>query len=307
MTGTDRSGASRRTPESAERLVRSLVGVAAASVAAAPDGSIQAVTVTPEPGASERQVIQNVTSALLAGLGIALAPGRIVVGPQLAAQAPAPAPPAEIEPRAAEPAVAPGPRVLRAADDDGLAPAAAADVKEPDPGTSPYGAPPRIHRPGRTGAGALARPAAFRNAKIRPHAGAVALAAVDDPMPEVVRQPSLDSIELQRVDAQLRCRVVLSVGAERFISVAEALDLPGAALELPARAAADALRAARAAPPIQFEGATFAEVRGQLHVVAALRVWTGTEFIPAAGAAAVTASIEEAAARAVIQAVTVRS
>ncbi len=126
-------------------------------------------------------------------------------------------------------------------------------------------------------------------------------------MPEIVRQPSLDSIELQHVDAQLRCRVVLSVGTERFISVAEALDLPGAALDLPARAAADALRAARVAPPIQFEGAAFAEVRGQLHIVAALRMRTGHEFVPAAGAAAVTASIEEAAARAVIQAVVARS
>jgi hypothetical protein len=65
----------------------------------------------------------------------------------------------------------------------------------------------------------------------------------------------------------------------------------------------DALRAARVpAAPIQLEGAGMADVGGRKHVVVSLQIWTGQEFARAAGAAAVDASIEEATARAVLQA-----
>jgi hypothetical protein len=92
MPHTDRDEAGRGLVDSAERLVRSLVGVADVSIKAGPDGRIRGVCVTPAVGAPERQVLKNVMSALMAGLGISIDSAAVFL-----------APPGFTEPKPAEP------------------------------------------------------------------------------------------------------------------------------------------------------------------------------------------------------------
>lgn len=102
-----------------------------------------------------------------------------------------------------------------------------------------------------------------------------------------------------------RIRVIVGVAGEARsgLGVREGDDRPGAALELAARAAADAVRAAGCAgTAFQLAGVALSEVAGRTHVVAAVDVWTGRDFAACPGAAAVLASYEEAAARAVVAA-----
>jgi hypothetical protein len=81
MPQTDRDEAGRGLVDSAERLVRSLVGVADVSIKAGPDGRIRGVCVTPAEGAPERQVLKNVMSALMAGLGISIDSAAVFIAP----------------------------------------------------------------------------------------------------------------------------------------------------------------------------------------------------------------------------------
>jgi len=68
---------SRELARRAERLLRALTGVLDARVETGPRG-ITAVHVTAEPGDRE-QTARNVRSALLAGLALAVEPGRVVI------------------------------------------------------------------------------------------------------------------------------------------------------------------------------------------------------------------------------------
>lgn len=81
MPHTDRDEAGRGLVDSAERLVRSLVGVADVSIKAGPDGRIRGVCVTPAEGAPERQVLKNVMSALMAGLGVSIDSAAVFIAP----------------------------------------------------------------------------------------------------------------------------------------------------------------------------------------------------------------------------------
>jgi hypothetical protein len=338
MKGRDRVEASRDTFQSIERLVRSLVGVAGAAITVAPDGSIDSLTITPEPGSSERQVLQNVTSALLAGLGVDIPASRMRIGdagaiiaatngrhpavkpdPGPAATQAAPARRDEQPVKQALPAPRARTRTSKhlVAEHVSAAEPAAAEGEEPqrqDDGSvrdHAGQAPPitdaasRFRRQARSSA--LARPAGFSNVKTIPLVGAAALAAVDESMPEVTLRPRLEQLELHCPGNQLRCHVLLAVGPERFLAIAESFDTPGAAIELAARVTLDALRAARIpTAPIQFAGAAIAEIGTRPHVVVSVQIWTGQAFEPHAGAAAANHSFEEAAALAVLQAINSR-
>jgi hypothetical protein len=337
MKGRDRVGASRDTFQSIERLVRSLVGVAGAAITVAPDGSIESLTITPEPGSSDRQVLQNVTSALLAGLGVDIAASRMRIGDagaivDVTTNGRHPArkpdgdrPPASAARAAAEPSDEPAPPHPRARTRtnkhlvaEPAAPttdAADADVSDEgeengtrelrDQAATINDSTPRFRR--QTRAPTLARSASFSSVKAIPLAGAAALAAVEESMPDLTLRPRLEKLELHCPGNQLRCHVVLAVGPDRFLAVAESFDTPGAAIELAARVTLDALRAARIpTAPMQFGGAAIAEVGTRPHVVVSVQIWSGQAFEPHAGAAAANNSFEEAAALAVLQAVNSR-
>ncbi len=102
-----------------------------------------------------------------------------------------------------------------------------------------------------------------------------------------------------------RLRVIVEVlaGDRQGLGVREGDDRPGAASDLAAQAAADAARSAGAlSAAFQLAGVALAEVAGRTHMVAAVDVWTGSDFAARSGASAVLGSYEEAAARAVLAA-----
>jgi hypothetical protein len=71
---------SRQRAQRAEALLRAIVGIADAFVDVADDGRVSRVVVCAAPGSSPRQAARNVGSALLAGLGVRLAPELIAAG-----------------------------------------------------------------------------------------------------------------------------------------------------------------------------------------------------------------------------------
>jgi hypothetical protein len=123
---------------------------------------------------------------------------------------------------------------------------------------------------------------------------------------ELSALPSLFAAEVHELPGgRVRCHVTLEVDGETHVGIGDVNDRPGARLELAARVTADALRAARKPGlPVQVDGVTVAEVAGRAHVLVALGLWTGDEFEPRTGVATVEASFEEAAARAVLSALT---
>lgn len=72
--GTD---VSRSIVQRAEALLRSLIGVAQAEVRVRPTGGVEQVRLVSDGGLSNGQIVQNVRSALLAALGVALQPNQI--------------------------------------------------------------------------------------------------------------------------------------------------------------------------------------------------------------------------------------
>lgn len=329
MTARERNEGRAVPLESVERLVRSLVGVVDVCVTAGAGGRIERLVVTPEAGAPERQVVLNVTSGLLAGLGVSIDPGVLtlvapeppeVTGDDLAS---ASSPP--VSPAPAATAISPVPESgARAADEPVVVPvrlspkaqqveaAAPAQVQLATADHSAVSlASAEAARAYRRVAGRIvpaAAPGVPARAVRHEARTAAALAALHDQLPGAGSQPLLEQVELWPVEDRIRCRVTLAVGPDRFFGLADALDLPGASLELPARVTLDALRAARVPDaPSQLDGVTIADIRGRHFVLAAVQLWTGEDFTPLAGAVAVHASYEEAAARAVLQALNSRN
>lgn len=68
---------SRSIVQRAEALLRSLIGVSRAEVHVRATGGVERVRLVADGGLSNGQIVQNVRSALLAGLGIVLQPGQI--------------------------------------------------------------------------------------------------------------------------------------------------------------------------------------------------------------------------------------
>jgi hypothetical protein len=309
-----------------ETLLRSLVGVASASVTAAPDGSLQRIDVVAEPGTGERQLVRNVLSALRARFGVALDPASISINPDRADNAPSgrpgPSPGAKPAPPAAP--LAPAAQLGRPSGPvSGHADTAitGSNGSAASNGDHASGTGNGVHRN-------AADPAARTNG-LAPALDSGRLAGLDRPgignangahahfpigangsngsngaHANTVR---LEATELLRLDRALRCRVVVALGNERFVGIADALEDRPSEIDLAARVTLDALRAARTPrEPVHFEGAATATVAGRQLVVVALRIWSGTDFDAVAGAEPVSGSAAEAAARAVIRAVNAR-
>jgi hypothetical protein len=265
-TGTREGADHRADPRALEGFVRSLVGVREAAVQLSRDGRPATVWVVPSPGANERQVRLNVISALMAGPGLALDASNLRITEALPAPGRVVAPP---EPDGAGTAIAP---VTSPETPLPVLPAAIAPE---------LSAPPETPEPGRNGT----KPA---------------------PVEEVSAGSAL---RLTRFDLEVpapgRIRVIVGVtaGSRSALGVREGDERPGAAMDLAAHAAADAARSAGAADSaFQLAGVALTEVAGRTHVVAAVDLWTGRDFAAMPGAAAVLASYEEAAARAVLAA-----
>jgi hypothetical protein len=271
----NRDGADPRADVNAlEGFVRSLVGVGNASVELGRDGRPAVIHVVPSPGASERQVRLNVISALMAGPGLAVDASALRVVDSL----PVPAPPV---------------------------PTTAVALAEPLPAPVTNGKHATNGKPATNGTAAVAHhhaapvePEPHRNGRQAQVAHAMAAG------PPAGRALSLTRFELE-APAPGRIRVIVGMTADgrSGLGVREADERPGVAVELAARAAADAARAAGVLEAaFQLAGVSLTEVAGRTHVVAAVDLWTGADFAACPGAAAVLASYEEAAARAVLAA-----
>lgn len=298
------------TLQDAEALVRSLVGVAGVRIVAGPDGAVREVVVVPESESLGRQVVRNVTSALMARFGLDLHPDAITIA----------ADPADTEHETGKP-VAPAQNAVGRLGPDRSLPGRRSDSApvRHDPasagrnGAAPNGkasltrlpngpAPNGGNGHGRNGTAHVepARNGVTRDAGAPgPDAPARTGARTHAPA-----RPRLELAELVRSGSNCRCRVVVAAGAERFVGVGDGEDGRIADIELAGRVAVDALRAARTPrDPIQFEGAVLVDIAGRAHVVVSLSVWTGADFDTIAGAAPVDGSPAESAARAVIDSI----
>jgi hypothetical protein len=230
------------------------------------EGRPSTVWVVPAPGANERQVRLNVISALMAGPGLALDASALRITAAL-----------------------------------------------PEPGTLA----PRVIAPEPNGGAALTATISQPEAtvQVEPVALTPELPAAPEPRrngtkPAPAEAPAAGpALRLTRFDLEVpapgRIRVIVGVtaGTRTALGVREGDERPGAAMDLAARAAADAARSAGAADSaFQLVGVALTEVAGRTHVVAAVDLWTGRDFAARPGAAAVLASYEEAAARAVLAA-----
>ena len=294
------------TLQDAEALLRSLVGVAAVRIVAGPNGALHEVVVVPESESLGRQVIRNVTSALMARFGVDLHPDAITIA----------APAADtVDHRNAAPQ---GPAPI-AHDRHGSNGSAPARERDQAPAKPVRPAPDAVHGAGtngganagtaRNGANGHASngsaPVEPRNGVARgPAAGHEEAAALSNLRANTSVRPRLELVELVRAGSSCRCRVIVAAGAERFVGVGDGEDGRMADIELAGRVAVDALRAARTPrDPIQFEGAVLVDIAGRAHVAVSLSVWTGSDFDTIAGAAPVHGSPAESAARAIIDSV----
>ena len=285
----------------AEALLRSVVGITAAEVTATRSGAVQSVRVAVRGGLSNGQVVQNIRSALFAGLGVSVHATQIELVPveESIASAPAVAPATAADGEASPPISAPSsasvaPKANGSGNGHGGAVptnghgAAHAGNGHGNGSSSPAAS--RGHGNGNgNGQGYAATEVAARiagRAPIAPGAGGV----------------QVERVELMRQAGRMRCRVVLAAGAERYSAIADAADEPMAEIPLAGRVACDALRAAQLTAA-QFDGATITYLAGRTHVVAGLTHWlVGGRPEHLSGSAVVKESLEYAAAAAVVQA-----
>jgi hypothetical protein len=281
------------TLKDAEALVRSLVGVAAVRIVTAPDGSLREIVVVPESDGSTRQVSRNVASALMAQYGVDLNPDTISIT-ALPADTDHRTGATDEPARKAESPQGSGPDVPErqeaSSSSNGRAGAYTRNGTSHGNGTVSGGT-------GGTRAEPPADDAPEPQAAERTVAGAGGRSASPN-------RPRLELTELTRVDNNLRCRVVVAAGTERFVGVGDGEHARITDVELAGRVAVDALRAARTPrDPIQFDGAVLVDIAGQAHVATSLSVWTGSDFKTISGAAPVRDSPAESAARAVVDSI----
>jgi hypothetical protein len=286
------------TPQDAEALVRSLVGVAGVRIVAAANGTLREIVVVPDSASDGRQVIRNVTSALMARFGIDLHPDAITIA----------GPTADTSTQNGQPARS-APHAGRQDVDSG----ASVAVQK----TAPPVRPADRAWPVRNGNGANGAASHKKNGTS--HAETARADVPDGPAAAELAQvlsyvrahapirPRLELAELVRSGSNWRCRVVVATGTDRFVGVGDGEDGRIADIELAGRVAVDALRAARTPrEPIQFEGAVLVDIAGRAHVAVSLSLWNGTDFDTIAGAAPVHGSPAESAAQAVIDSVAAR-
>ncbi len=262
MIAPDGGRAGTPVARAAERLLRSLVGVSAATVNTDSRGRLAGIVVVPAPGMGPRRLARNVASALMAQFGVTVDPSAIIIG----------APSSETSNRTG------GDALAGATDGSGTS-------------RQHHGNWDATLRNGHGPAGDAASG--------RPDGARVVIAS---PTPIAVPQPRIEHVELQAVETGLRCAVVLAVGAERFSSIAESGGTDAGEVALGARVAVDALRTARLPrQPMQLDDATLVDLAGQPHVVTALSFWTGSDFARRSGTEPVTSTVVEAAARSVVR------
>jgi hypothetical protein len=282
MDGTrDREGADRADPRALAALVRSLVGVRDVRIDTDHDGRLAHVAIVPAAGATERQVRLNVISALMAGPGIALDPAALSIASSLPEPAGRGRPVPETTDTEPEPDAAMAPR------------------RDADAGRRPGFAP---HREGNgSGPGVLAVPDAGAAGAGPTHGRASTPGAGLDAWERLrLAGFALDPLE----GGRLRCRVEVALAGAVRLAVREGPDGPGAAIDLAARAAVDAMRALGVpdGAPVQLDGVRVTDVAGRPHVIATILVWRGGANEARPGVAVAVTSYEEAAARAALEA-----
>jgi hypothetical protein len=119
--------------------------------------------------------------------------------------------------------------------------------------------------------------------------------------PELVERPTVERLRPNRI----RCRVVIGLAGAHVAGEAELLDGRDAALSVTARAVLDACRNADpdGAGSMELEGIRTVELAGRGYVLAGVRAVEPRNVQYLAGAAAIDAAAEEAAALATLQAV----
>ncbi|HET9982430.1 MAG TPA: hypothetical protein VFQ38_02535, partial [Longimicrobiales bacterium] len=280
----------------AESLVRSLAGVAGASVEADAGGAVRAVRVLAEDGAHPREVARNVQSALFAALRITVDPARITVAPR-DGKGPAKAP------------LAPRP------DSPRRAPASSGSKGSGAPAAKARTAPGRRPPNGRARPGAAAPPAAppaemdvdatpFPEHAAEPAAPAPpphAHAAGAEPAPRV-------NVRLARVDLEypgpgrVAARVTLAAGHRILVGDAAGEDTPAGRLDAVARAVISA-RPAADTTACELEGVRLLEVAGRPYAFVALRTAGAARIDYRADTAAADGPVEHAVALATLGAI----
>jgi hypothetical protein len=301
----------------AESLLRTIVGIADVRVVPHPAGGIAVVRVDCGDEASPGQVLRNIRSALLAGLGISISPECVdFVLPN------------ELADTTVKPAVAPVPvagntpvKKEAVSGDAGRAPSLTLPPTSATPRTEIAVRPvtaaehsavhtfaakktvaPRI-APVETASDAALRQAvtATTTAPAEPRVAGSVGRGVRDIVASAAAL-KLESVELRRQSGRLRCRVVVSLGTDHFGAVADSSDPHAEEIHLTGRVTCDALRAG-GFTEARFDGATIAEINGREHVVIAMSEWSGGETMVLSGAAPLEETPERAAAIAAIKAV----
>jgi hypothetical protein len=240
----------------ADRLLRSLVGVADVRLVCDAAGILRIVHVLKADGVRDDQLVRNVVSGLKAGLGMRLPPASVRVhltsdafpaaASEIANEATQQAAPAEVAPRLNGNGNGNGTHAAPANGASAGSLNGPSTVVPPDAG---FPLKPRPDVPRMT-----VRTEGRRTAK-QPAPGAA---------------PQLERIELERAGAVLRCRVSLTCGGSRYSAIAEAPERTGADAELAASVTLDALRAG-GFTVARLEGLGRTVVGTQRYVVAAVR------------------------------------
>jgi hypothetical protein len=243
----------------ANRLLRSLVGVADVRLVCDAAGILRIVHVLKAEGVRDDQLVRNVVSGLKAGLGMKLAPASVRV--HLTSDAfpgAACAPTSEAAQQTAPSADAAhrrngngngNGRGTHAASANGASAGAHRVASTPVPPDAGFPLKPRPDEPRMT-----VRAQGRRTTK-QPGPGAA---------------PQLERIELERAGAVLRCQVSLSCAGSRYSAIAEAPERAGADAELAASVTLDALRAG-GFTSARLEGLGRSVVGSERYVVAAVR------------------------------------
>jgi hypothetical protein len=241
----------------ADRLLRSLVGVADVRLVCDAAGILRIVHVLKADGVRDDQLVRNVVSGLKAGLGMRLPPASVRVHLTSDAFPVAASEPASAATQPAAPSTDAAPRRNGNGNGNGThaRPTNGASVGSLNGASTPVSPDagfPLKPRPDvlRT----TVRTEGHRTAK-QPAPGAA---------------PQLERIELERAGAVLRCRVSLSCGGSRYSAIAEAPERTGADAELAASVTLDALRAG-GFTTARLEGLGRTVVGTQRYVVAAVR------------------------------------
>jgi hypothetical protein len=298
-TKTRNSSASPVDSSRIHRLLRSLVGVADVSLIVTPEGKLRSVAVLRDGNVQEHQLVRNVVSGLKAGFGLRLEPGdvQVVLHAEAWQQRAAETARAVAKPAASAPVESSATRPQTG----GATPTGGNGKQSNGNGKHSNGnGAARLNGNGTAGGNGRLHPVPLRIAPFEANAaapGAESEPAVDPA--KDAREPRLDSIDVERHGAALRCRVSVRVGERTYSAIAEVRDAPTAEAELAARVTLDALRAG-GLTSARLDGVSLTMICDVVYVVAAVR--TAASAAPRASAAPLLQNMANAAAAAVLRA-----